>query len=303
MLVACPGGSLRSSRRGGFTLVELLVVIGIIVLLASILVPAISRAREAARQVTCLSNVRQLTAAWLKYAEENNGHFCNSETQGAPPDNDPNRWLFADSGHYNTFHLAGFPPQPSLFWSWIAAGSGRVDVERGKLWPYIMVDDVYRCPSDTFIHANSYQINGLLAGEVGTPCTLLMLSQIRRSSSTFVFIESYDSHGWLINSFQTPIFPRYSFNSVPGINHMGKSGLGAGCTMSFADGHAVFWEYADSRTSQIIASGGRNVISIPAGSSGSGNAYLKGPGGLPNSPDVMQLEAWSGGPIPPGVTP
>jgi len=62
-------------RRRGFTLVELLVVIGIIAVLVSVLMPSLGRAREAANQAKCLSNLRQLGVAFVMYANESNGKF------------------------------------------------------------------------------------------------------------------------------------------------------------------------------------------------------------------------------------
>jgi prepilin-type N-terminal cleavage/methylation domain-containing protein/prepilin-type processing-associated H-X9-DG protein len=71
-----------AAAAGGFTLVELLVVIGIIAVLISMLLPALNRAREQARAAKCLSNLRQLSIALVGYCNYNKGSFPAQGSSG-----------------------------------------------------------------------------------------------------------------------------------------------------------------------------------------------------------------------------
>jgi len=68
----------------GFTIVELLVVIGIIALLVAILMPALSRAQDASRRIACAANLRSLTQWSIEYTNENKGWYPPITTDGIP---------------------------------------------------------------------------------------------------------------------------------------------------------------------------------------------------------------------------
>ena len=71
-------GSRRTERHRGFTLLELLTVIAVIAILAALLLPLLGQARERAKSTYCLNNNRQLTLAWLSYANDNRRLANNS---------------------------------------------------------------------------------------------------------------------------------------------------------------------------------------------------------------------------------
>ena len=72
--------------RFGFTLVELLVVIGIIATLVAILLPTLGRAREASRAANCLSNLRQINTAFMLFAHDNKGYLPQVGASGSSQD-------------------------------------------------------------------------------------------------------------------------------------------------------------------------------------------------------------------------
>ena len=95
--------------QGAFTLIELLVVIAIIAILAGLLLPALSRAKEAGRRISCVNNIRQLALSCTMYVDDHNGKFP-ARTVGQPVSGQPNpRWPGALRDGYKDLRILRCP--------------------------------------------------------------------------------------------------------------------------------------------------------------------------------------------------
>lgn len=139
----------RDSR--GFTLVELLVVIGIIAVLMSMLLPAMTKARRAAKTVECASNLHQIATMMLIYAQQNNGAILgNAWTTGA--------FLKAPGTHYNDFNC----PEVCQTWDWTAPvaqmmgahfDEGASIASRSSRFDYLSRYAPFQCPENDIVVA------------------------------------------------------------------------------------------------------------------------------------------------------
>jgi prepilin-type N-terminal cleavage/methylation domain-containing protein/prepilin-type processing-associated H-X9-DG protein len=128
--------------RGGFTLVELAVVMAIIVILASLIFPAIQVMRETARTTECTSNLRQVTLAWISYQDNNKGSMMPVTTWKDDPTittNNPKTYWFG------TIMPAGSYTDPETN---AASTTDKLDFDSGFLMPYLeSSEDIFKCPA------------------------------------------------------------------------------------------------------------------------------------------------------------
>ena len=204
-------------QRKGFTLIELLVVIAIIAILAAILFPVFARAREKARQTSCLSNMKQIVLGALMYVQDYDDMLLG--------------------------HIAGarFPQSPSEpAWAW----PGPYYMWHQQVYPYVKNLQLFTCPS--------VPTSGLAAQADGTPAydsTLgygmnyemtyfyrsLNLSNLTRPAQTLWFA---DCRSFVVYpafyTFTYPTNPTYGLNGWARLDIRHNEGANVG----FADGHA-----------------------------------------------------------------
>jgi len=218
---------MNRTPRFSFTLIELLVVIAIIAILAALLLPALSNAKESGRRANCLSNLRQLQIAWQGYADDNEGQLPLNRTIGASA----RTWCEGNLQVDNTIH----------------------GLTNGLLYSYVNSVGVYVCPSDRtaqigggVLKPRSYSCNDWLNGDPSGKWAELYSQLVNPPpSDVFVFL---DENEQCIDNAYLGVSPpgNWSWYNLPASRHS------RGCVLSFADGHIAYWRWRGNSVLRFI---------------------------------------------------
>lgn len=260
-----------SECRTGFTLIELLVVVAIIAILAAMLLPALSKAKQRATTANCLNNEKQMATGWLMYAEDNSDRLMNLSTYVSPvaplttipPEGIPWRVDI-----YNSEQV----PAPNL----TTPGGWQAAIEKGFSKPAPNIDGplfryaasvaLVHCPGDKRYNLpyptspgpksggpyawDSYSGATYLNGEKRTDANnYSKLNQVKHPTDRFIWIEGADMRGenvgsWGMKNFGTAAagYGDAQFQDSPACFHV-KSAC-----FNFADGHAETHKWLNQAT-------------------------------------------------------